>query len=81
MTHKAYVHQINDIYKKMAENDREIEVLTVKNEDARTSEAMQATKVSAFIVLYHFRLCLKKNSGQDSVYFYGVVPTLSGIVH
>ncbi|BFZ16961.1 hypothetical protein BsWGS_19999 [Bradybaena similaris] len=45
MTHKAYVHQINDIYKKMAENDREMEVITVKNENAKTSEAMQATKV------------------------------------
>ncbi|XP_005098448.1 coiled-coil domain-containing protein 178 [Aplysia californica] len=45
MTYNAFVHQVNDIHSQLTDNDQELKVLRVKNENARTAEEMQATKV------------------------------------
>ena len=46
MTFNAFVHQVNDIYHQLTDNEQELKVLRVKNENARAAEEMQAVKVS-----------------------------------
>jgi len=45
MTFNSFVHQVNDIHNQLTDNDQELKILRVKNENARMSEEMQATKV------------------------------------
>ncbi|GFO13380.1 coiled-coil domain-containing protein 178-like isoform x2 [Plakobranchus ocellatus] len=45
MTFNAFVHQVNDIYNQLTDNEQELKVLRVKNENARAAEEMQAIKV------------------------------------
>ena len=48
MTFNAFVHQVNDIYHQLTDNEQELKVLRVKNENARAAEEMQAIKVSRY---------------------------------
>ena len=45
MTFNSYVHQVNDIGNQLTDNAQELEVLSVKDKNAKTAEEMQATKV------------------------------------
>jgi NADH/NAD ratio-sensing transcriptional regulator Rex len=46
MTFNAYIHQVNDMQQQLKDNDEELQVLDVKNENAKVAEEMQAAKVS-----------------------------------
>lgn len=45
MTFNSYVHQVNDIGHQLVDNAQELEVLAVKDNNAKAAEDMQATKV------------------------------------
>ena len=45
MTYNAYIHQLNDIKQQLKDNDQELQVMEVKNENAKVAEEMQAKKV------------------------------------
>ncbi|KAK3089571.1 hypothetical protein FSP39_004696 [Pinctada imbricata] len=45
MTYNAYIHQLNDIKQQLKDNEQELQVLEVKNENAKVAEEMQAKKV------------------------------------
>ncbi|XP_076463347.1 coiled-coil domain-containing protein 178-like [Babylonia areolata] len=45
MTFNSYVHQVNDIGNQLVDNSQELEVLSVKDANAKAAEEMQATKV------------------------------------
>ena len=46
MQYNSYVYQVNDIKQQLKDNSEELKVLKVKNENAKVSEDMQATKAS-----------------------------------
>ncbi|KAL8600724.1 hypothetical protein ACOMHN_057313 [Nucella lapillus] len=45
MTFNSYLHQVNDIGNLLVDNAQELEVLSVKDANAKAAEEMQATKV------------------------------------
>ena len=51
MTFNSYVHQVNDIGIQLTDNSQELEVLEVKDTNAKSAEDMQATKVCVQTVL------------------------------
>lgn len=48
MTHNTYIHQCTDYRQQLHDNEQELKIQEVKNENAKVSESMQATKVGYY---------------------------------